>query len=227
MNDENESNSNDLKCLAQGSLQRARRFSAYNVNGFKFRTMEREHSLKTQNSGVFVISRTRSHSRISDNNLVNGDVNYYGKLVDIIELNYYGRFRIILCKCKWANTITDRGIKQDVLQFTLVNFSRLIHTGEREEDEPYIEASQAQQVYYVEDVVEKDWSAVVHLKPRDLYDMGEDTEETFYENEPYQAQDLGLFFPNDTGILSLRRAQIDDDPMPNVENIDDEDDEDM
>ncbi|XP_052198329.1 uncharacterized protein LOC127805620 [Diospyros lotus] len=165
--------------------------------------------------------------KISDNNPVNGDVNYYGKLVDIIELNYYGRFRIILFKCKWANTITDRGIKQDALQFTLVNFSRLIHTGEREEDEPYIEASQAQQVYYVEDVVEKDWSAVVHLKPRDLYDMGEDTEETFYENEPYQTQDLGLFFPNDTGILSLARGQIDDDPMPNVENVDDEDDEDM
>ncbi|XP_052197234.1 uncharacterized protein LOC127804414 [Diospyros lotus] len=112
------------------------------------------------------------------------------------------------------------GIRQDALQFTLVNFSRLIHTGEREEDEPSIEASQAQQVYYVEDVVEKDWSAVVHLKPRDLYDMGEDIEETFHENEPYQAQDLGLFFPNDTGILSLARAQIDDDPMPNVDDED-------
>jgi len=123
MNAENESHSDDLKFLAQGPLQRARRFSAYNVNGYKFRTVEREYGLKTQNSGVFVISGTISHSRNSDNNPVNGDVNYYGKLVDIIELNYYGRFRIIVFKCKWANTITDRGIRQDALQFNLVNFS--------------------------------------------------------------------------------------------------------
>ena len=56
-----------------------------------------------------------------------------------------------------------------------------------------------------------------------MYNIGEDTEKAFCENEPYQAQDLGLFFSNDTGILSLVRAYIDDDPMSDVENVDDKD----
>ena len=34
--------SEDIKFLARGPLIQARRFSAYNVNGFKFRTISRE-----------------------------------------------------------------------------------------------------------------------------------------------------------------------------------------
>ncbi|XP_045831553.1 uncharacterized protein LOC123922941 [Trifolium pratense] len=43
----------DLQFLARGPLDKARRFTAYNINGFKFRTLAREEGLKTQNSGVF------------------------------------------------------------------------------------------------------------------------------------------------------------------------------
>ncbi|KAG7585502.1 putative transposase Ptta/En/Spm plant [Arabidopsis thaliana x Arabidopsis arenosa] len=55
----------------------------------------------------------------------------------------------------------------------MVNFSRLIHSRNGEEDEPYVLASQARLVYYVEDPQEKGWSVVVHVQPRDLYDMGD------------------------------------------------------
>jgi len=41
-------------------------------------------------------------------------------------------------------------------------------------------------VYYVDDIVNKGWSVAVHLKARDLYDMGEVMEEQVYEDEPYQ-----------------------------------------
>ncbi|QHN93077.1 uncharacterized protein DS421_17g589590 [Arachis hypogaea] len=47
------------------------------------------------------------------------------------------------------------------------------YSGDREEDDPYVEASQARMVYFVNDEVNKDWSVVVHLKPRDSYNMGE------------------------------------------------------
>lgn len=97
----------------------------------------------------------------------------YVILEDIIELNYYGQFRVTLFKCKWADTTRDRGFRKDAWGFTSVNFSHSIHTGDREAHEPYIEASQAQMVYYVNDEVNKDWNVVVHMKPRDLYDMGE------------------------------------------------------
>lgn len=97
------------------------------------------------------------------------------KLTEIIELHYYDSFRVVLFKCQWADTRDVRGYKKDDLGHTMVNFSRLIHTGNSEEDEPYVLASQARLVYYVEDLKEKGWSVVVHVKPRDLYDMGDPT----------------------------------------------------
>ncbi|QHO13700.1 uncharacterized protein DS421_15g517780 [Arachis hypogaea] len=169
--------SKDLKLLACGPMIQARRFGAYNVNGYKFRTITKENGLKTQNSGVYVSSNTRSYASMRDNRVAVGGVPYYGKIVDIIELNYSCSFTEVLFKCVWADATTNRGIKQDHLGFTSVDFSRLIHTGNREEDEPYILVSEAQLVYYVDDEVAKEWSVMVHVKPRDLYDMGEENEE--------------------------------------------------
>ncbi|QHO00912.1 uncharacterized protein DS421_13g410410 [Arachis hypogaea] len=77
-----------------------------------------------------------------------------------------------------------RGIKQDVLGHTLVNFSNPIHVGDREDDEPYILASEARLVYYVEDEVDKEWSVVVLVKPRDLFDMGDIHEHCEVELSP-------------------------------------------
>ncbi|XP_075110485.1 uncharacterized protein LOC142181482 [Nicotiana tabacum] len=119
---------------------------------------------------------------------------YYGKLEDIIELNYYGRFMVMLFKCQWADTTRDRGFKIDVWKFNCVNFSRFIHTGDHEDHDSYIEASQANMVYYVDDETDKEWSVIVHLKSRDLFDMGDVVEEEIYKNEPYQQQELEQFF---------------------------------
>ncbi|KAL4315638.1 hypothetical protein AHAS_Ahas15G0205100 [Arachis hypogaea] len=112
-----------------------------------------------------------------DNRVAVGNVSYYEKIVDILELNYSYHFRVVLFKCVWADTTTNKGIKQDNLGLTSVNSSCRICTGDREEDEPYILTSKAQLVYYIDDVVAKEWSVVVHVKPRDLYDMGEVNEE--------------------------------------------------
>ena len=203
--------STNLKFLAQGPLDNATRFTAYNINGFKFRTLAREEGLKTQNSGVFLTSNTSCVSSSVDGNLRQADLPYYGKLEDIIEINYYGRFSVILFKCKWADTTGDRGYKKDCWNFNCVNFDRLIHIGDREEHEPYIEASQAQMVYYVDDVVNEGWSVVLHIKPRDLYDMGEEVEENAYENEPYQEQQLEQFSRLDDQYVQLATNHLNDD----------------
>ncbi|XP_057761056.1 uncharacterized protein LOC130981482 [Arachis stenosperma] len=141
--------SNELQWLACGSRAQASRYQAYNVNGFKFRTMSREEGMKTQNSGVYVTSDTRSYASKRDANVAVGGVSYYGRLVDIIELNYSGQFTVVLFKCLWADTTLGRGIRQDVLGHTCVNFANPIHTGDREDDEPYILASEARLVFYV------------------------------------------------------------------------------
>jgi len=92
--------SDDLKYLARGPTPHARRFTAFNVNGFKFRTQSREHGMKTQNSRVFLTSSTSCVASSADNNIREADLAYYGKLEDIIELNYYGKFKVTLFKCK-------------------------------------------------------------------------------------------------------------------------------
>ena len=195
--------------LAKGPIYEARRFSAYNVNGFKFRTLDRDNNLKTQNNGVFGTFDPRSYSSSRDGQMICGGVPYYGKLVDIIEINYNGLFTVPLFKCQWADTTTHRGHKKDKLGFTQINFSKLIHTGEKEDDEPYIKASEGQMVFYVDDEKEKGWSIPVHVKPRDLYDMGEDIMTT---TDLFPSQNLDHILVDDT-VLS--RPAIDDD-IPNL-----------
>nr|KYP59372.1 hypothetical protein KK1_014806 [Cajanus cajan] len=195
----------ELKFLAMGPIDCAKRFSAYNVNGFKFRTLERDEGLKTQNRGILGTFGTRSYASSSDNQMQFGGVPYYGKLIDIIEINYHGRFSVTLFKCMWANTTISRGIVTDDLGFTSVNFARLIHTGDNDDDEPYIQATEAQMVYYVEDESDKNWSIPVHLKPRDLYDMGEDDGDTFHECEPFEQQNLENSFPDGEENIPLTR----------------------
>lgn len=169
--------------------------------------MLREEGFKTQNSGVYATFGTKSYASASDSRPIEGLVPYYGKIVDIIELNYHGRFVVTLFKCQWANTTNSRLMKKDALGFTSINFSYLIHTGEREDDEPYIEASEAQMAYFVEDKKDKGWCIPLHLKPRDLFDMGEDVEETIYESEPFQRQDF--VWPEDNRDIQLSRPGVD------------------
>lgn len=51
-------------------------------------------------------------------------------------------------------------------------------------------------VYYVDDETEG-WSVAVHLKPRDMFDMGELDKGEMYENEPYEQQHFEQFFDTD------------------------------
>ncbi|KAL4357658.1 hypothetical protein AHAS_Ahas09G0208700 [Arachis hypogaea] len=93
--------SNELQWLACRPLAQARRFQAYNINGFKFRTISREEGMKTQNSEIYVTSDTRSYASKRDVNVAVGGVLYYRRLVDIIEINYSGQFTIVLFKSRW------------------------------------------------------------------------------------------------------------------------------
>ncbi|KAL1209251.1 hypothetical protein V5N11_033111 [Cardamine amara subsp. amara] len=60
---------------------------------------------------------------------------------------------------------------------------RLLHTGDNEEDEPYILASQAKMVYYVADPCKEEWNIAVHVQPRDVYDMGDQNDSEQFDGE--------------------------------------------
>ncbi|KAM3358714.1 hypothetical protein P3S68_021647 [Capsicum galapagoense] len=122
--------SKDVKVLAKGPSCIVKRFSAYDVNnGFLFQAKQSEEFLETQNSGVMIISKTESCASSSDNGPKSAYITYYGKLNDIIELNYYEEFKFVLFKYDWVDVIKGRGVKEGDLGFTLVNFSRLADSG--------------------------------------------------------------------------------------------------
>ncbi|KAG7565800.1 hypothetical protein ISN44_As10g024300 [Arabidopsis suecica] len=124
-----------------------------------------------------------SYASSRDPNPITGTVAYYGNLVEVIELNYYEVFKVVLFKCKWADTRTERGYKMDAYDHHMVNFSRLLHTGDNAEDEPYILASQAKMVYYVADPCKEEWNYAVHIQPRDVYDMGDQNDSEQFDGE--------------------------------------------
>ncbi|XP_061363881.1 uncharacterized protein LOC133307391 [Gastrolobium bilobum] len=184
----------EIEWLAKGPNNIARRFNGYNIHGFKFRTERKEQGLSTQNSGVVMSAITKRFSSGREPIERSIDVMYYGKLVDIIELDYYGKLRVVLFKCIWVDTTPNKGVKIDEFGITSVNFSRMIHTGAHETDEPFILAADARMVYYVDDPIDQDWCCVCHVKPRDIYDMGDvnlmDLEEPLMEDIPFCEQHL-------------------------------------
>ncbi|XP_039140514.1 uncharacterized protein LOC120277730 [Dioscorea cayenensis subsp. rotundata] len=160
----------ELRLLARGPMDTTRRYTGYIVNGFRFHTKARERWLKTQNSGVVVTSKMMSYASSRDARPIEGEINYYGVLTDIIQLNYSGRFKVVLFKCDWIDP--NRGLKKDKFGFTIVNFSHLAHSGTNLVDDPFVFASQAKKVFYVQDEKNKDWLIVKHAKLRDIYDIG-------------------------------------------------------
>ncbi|PHT51605.1 Retrovirus-related Pol polyprotein from transposon TNT 1-94 [Capsicum baccatum] len=83
----------DLKILARGPCTNSRRFTAYVINGSKFQTLAREEGLKTQNSGVFLTSKTSCVASSIDGNFRLAELPYFGNLEYIIEIDYNGHFK--------------------------------------------------------------------------------------------------------------------------------------
>ncbi|KAK8928337.1 hypothetical protein KSP39_PZI017840 [Platanthera zijinensis] len=114
-------------------------------------------------------ANTISYASLKDKNPRIGGVTYYGKLTNIFEIHYTNEFKFILFKCDWINP--QVGKKVDEFNFTLVNFNHLLYKHNKLTDEPFILATQAEQVCYVTDPLELDWEVVMQLTIRDSFDM--------------------------------------------------------
>ncbi|CAH9119041.1 unnamed protein product [Cuscuta epithymum] len=127
------------------------------VNGVKFLTQRRDMNRSTQNSGVSV--------RGSDDQV------FYGQLEDIYELSYGGNNSIVLFKCKWYNTSLDRrGQRRGIKEYK--NKMSICIKDVWYENEPFILASQAEQVFYVEDLYNgPQWRVIEHFGHRHIWDL--------------------------------------------------------
>uniref|UniRef100_A0A803MZE6 DUF4216 domain-containing protein n=1 Tax=Chenopodium quinoa TaxID=63459 RepID=A0A803MZE6_CHEQI len=82
--------------------------------------------------------------------------------------------------------------------------------------EPYIFATQAEQVFYVEDYSDLNWLVAIKMKPKDVYDLGDDDIREDKENELYHISILKDILDDGNGNLCwLRRGvegtMVDDD----------------
>ncbi|XP_058002285.1 uncharacterized protein LOC110664507 [Hevea brasiliensis] len=94
-----------LLSLSRGPARYVTSFYGYIVNGYRFHTKYHDQGLRTQNSGVVVIGD------IGDE--VN-NIDYYGVLTEIIQLQYLGGRRVVLFRCNWWDVYDRvRGVKID------------------------------------------------------------------------------------------------------------------
>jgi len=124
-----------LFLLSLGPERKVKCYNRYFVNGYIFHTEEYEHGRKTYNSGVCIKGSTSSEFK----------VDYYGRLKEVIELQYHSeQNKVFLFKCYWYDT-TDRGIRVDP-HYGLVEInSKARH---RNVNDIFVFAKQCQQVYY-------------------------------------------------------------------------------
>ncbi|KAG6520978.1 hypothetical protein ZIOFF_018043 [Zingiber officinale] len=156
--------SNDLRSLARGPNVIGIQYHKFISNGFRFHTKEVKCKRKTQNCGVTIRATTSSYSSIKDHNPVLSELDYYGILQNVIELDYGGGRKVPLFECEWVSK--GKQLKLDEDGFMLANFKDV-----RRHNEPYILASQAMQVFYVEDPNDCDWHVIITTDARAKYNM--------------------------------------------------------
>ncbi|KAL4327722.1 hypothetical protein AHAS_Ahas13G0128500 [Arachis hypogaea] len=190
---------NSIKELSRGPTQCAKRYSGYFINGYRFHTRQCEVRRKTQNSGVSLVALTTSFASTKDANPIHENVSYYGRVNDIIELDYYENFKVTLFKCDWYEA------REDAYGSTYVHFNKKCY-----QKEPFVLACQVHQCFYVQDAFDKNKHYVMKTVPRDLFSISDqvsiDAEDT-YENEPFDNSTVPSL-PNDDGEVDLVRNDL-------------------
>lgn len=124
----------ELFSLACGPNSNATLYTACQVNGVRFMVHDRDIHRTTQNSGVSTPGPD--------------GVTYYGQLEQIIELTYIGCYRVVLFGCKWFDISNAKRFytKDNMKHINTSNASTALYR-----DQPYILATQARQVFYLDD----------------------------------------------------------------------------
>ena len=132
------------------------KYNGYTINGYRYHTKEQDDLRTTQNNGVSVVASTMQIASAKDKNPIFGELCFYGIITEIWDLDYT-KFKIPVFKCDWVDN--NNGIKVDELGFTLVDLTNVTY-----KSDSFILASQAKQVFYVQDQLEPRWSIVLSQK---------------------------------------------------------------
>lgn len=154
--------SDTLRWISHGPSPTVITYLSYVLNGVRYNTELRDGSRNVQNSGVSLVARTMQISSAKDKNPIVTNMSFYGVIQEIWELNYIN-LKIVVFKCNWVES--NGGVRTDELGFTLVDLKRIGH-----KSDSFILASQAKQIFYVEDPSDSRWSIVLHPPKREYED---------------------------------------------------------
>ncbi|KAL0533784.1 hypothetical protein IC582_027830 [Cucumis melo] len=165
------------------------------MNGIRYNTEHRDGIHNVQNSSVCLVANTMRTSSVKDKHPIVTNMSFYSMIQEIWELNYIN-FKIIMFKCNWVDSVSS--VRIDELGFTLVNLKRIGH-----KIDSFILASQAKQVFFLEDPSDFQWHVVLNPLNREYEDHINDDE---------------------LGDISLNCISSNNVPMNVFEEINDEDD---
>ncbi|KAL0558794.1 hypothetical protein IC582_003376 [Cucumis melo] len=160
--------SNNLRWIAHGPHPVVTTYNSYAINGCHYHTKTHDKNKIVQNSGVSLVAKKMQVCSSKDKNPIIGEMSFYCVIEEIWELNY-NSFKIAIFKCDWVEK--SGGIKTDELGFVLVDLSRVGH-----KNDSFIFATQAKQVFFVEDPSDSRWSVVLTPPQREFTDQYNDDE---------------------------------------------------
>lgn len=169
----------DLYSLACRPDKRVRSYTACIINGVRYHTMARDEHRKTQNS---TIKTAGTHS--------DDTIDFYGTITDIIELSYSknskGRRTVILLRCEWYNLEGRTYQMKDDGYFKSINIQ-----GRWYKNDPFILATEASQVFFLEDTkLGPCWRVVQEFGHRHIFDVEEsDTNQPIHEQVQMRCQE--------------------------------------
>ncbi|KAA0060192.1 transposase [Cucumis melo var. makuwa] len=200
--------SDNLRWIAHGPHPFVITYSGYAINGCRYHTKSSEKDRSVQNSGVSLVAKTMQVSSFKDKNPVIGDMSFYGVIQEIWKLNY-NTFNVPVFKCDWVQN--SGGVQIDELGYILVDLNRVGH-----KSDSFILASQAKQVFYIEDPSDVRWSVVLTPPQRDFEDRYNDDElgDTILRCEgiPNDMPDVYLNNDLDENISTELNATVEETP---------------
>lgn len=179
------------------------KYEGYIINGWRYHTKDRDSVRVNQNSGVNLVATAMQIAGHKDKNPMYAEMNFYGVITEIWELDY-NLLRIPVFKCDWVD---NKGVKVDELGFTLVELGRIGH-----KSDSFILASQAKQVFYVEDQLDSRWSIVLE-PPQHRYPCNVDDDLNDYFADPQGSKrilpEVESFDETDNHELPIVRGDCD------------------